>query len=107
MAMPTYSEEYEELMKQMLVKEKPAQDVVNKHHGTNPVASFAMRKKQALTAARELGYDEDIKDRIRDAANELQIDRALSEGRHRKFDRNPRDTTHSPTGRKKRKDYNR
>jgi len=107
MAMPTYDEEYENLMKQLLVKEKPAKDGVNKSHGPNPAASFAMRKKQALTAARELGYDEDIKDRVRDATNELQISRALAEGRHRKFDKMPRDTDYSPTGRKKRKDYNR
>lgn len=40
-------------------------------------------KQRALLIAKQLFYDKEIVERIKKAENKYQIDRALSEGRHR------------------------
>lgn len=47
-----------------------------------PDVSLNTKKKEALVAARELGYPKYIQERIENARNEAQIQNALVDGRH-------------------------
>ncbi len=48
--------------------------------------SLNTKRKEALVAARELGYSKHIQERIESAQNEAQIQNALVDGRHQMFD---------------------
>ena len=44
---------------------------------------LTLRKKQAVKIAKQLRYPDDIIQRLKDAANEFEIDRILAAGRQR------------------------
>ena len=49
---------------------------------TRKEVTLNTKKKEALVAARELGYPKHIQERIENAQNEAQIQNALVDGRH-------------------------
>ena len=92
------------------------QECVSKKHGARkigfartpekkrPEVSLNTKKKEALVAARELGYPRHIQERIENAKNEAQIQNALVDGRHSMFGY---DGVLDEVKRRKRKGYNR
>lgn len=90
-------ENLEILMKQCLPKEAPIKKV-STPSCRGPLETLASRKKEARKCARELGYSQAIIE---------AIERAMTRGRHAMSEFSPIEELKSPTGRKKRKDYNR
>lgn len=99
-------ENLEILMKQCLPKEAPIKKV-NTPSCRGPLETLASRKKEARKCARELGYSQAIIEAIERAQTIYEVDRAMTRGRHAMSEFSPIEELKSPTGRKKRKDYNR
>lgn len=51
--------------------------------GSKATYSLASRKKEALTAAKELGYKKDVQEAIQNAKTFSEIDNILIDARHR------------------------
>lgn len=80
-------ENLKQLMQDVLggPKEKSVQQV----HAQNTAAViFAKRKRDALRAARELGYSHEIIDRLHNATTPGEINCILATGRHQMYDGN-------------------
>lgn len=77
--MSNNDEEIKQLMEDCLPKKKSP--TVIKY--VSEIERFERRKLEARRIARELHYDEDIIDKIKEAKTTGDIDRALREGRHR------------------------
>lgn len=52
----------------------------------NYLTSFALAKKQAIKAAKELGYDEEVVKKLQNAENEHIIEQIMHSARNRKDD---------------------
>jgi len=94
------------LMKQCLPKEEPIKKICTPSC-RGPHETLTSRKKEARKCARELGYSPAIIEAIERAQTIYEVDRAMMRGRHAMSEFSPIENLKSPTGRKKRKDYNR